>query len=97
MSNGRSREDAAREAAADARARLDQMREEAGMPLRGDEIAQRAGGETPIGEDPPLDWRLTPRNVALQIGAVALFAGVVWFLAMLVYDSVAALFAHYGG
>jgi len=31
-------------------------------------------------EDPPLDWSPTPLNITLQILAVALFIGVVWFI-----------------
>lgn len=80
--------------AAEARARLDQIREEGGMPRRGDEIAARSGPGADGGEgrvDPPLDWRLTPRNVILQILAVAAFVAAVWFLVALVTDSWMAL------
>jgi len=62
----------------DAQARLDQMRHEAGGALTGDELRRRAGLEPE--EDPPLDWRMTPLNVTLQLLAVALFLAVVWFL-----------------
>ena len=77
---------------AEARARLDQIREEAGMPRRGDELAARSGRRDESG-DPPLDWRLTPRNVILQLAAVALFIAVVWFLVALITDSWTALLA----
>lgn len=78
------------EAAAEARARLDQIREEAGMPRRGDELARSRGGED--SGDPPLDWRLTPRNVILQIIAVGAFAAAIWFLFALLTDSWSAVF-----
>ena len=41
---------------------------------------------------PPLDWRVTPRNVILQLGAVALFLGVFWFLWDLMISGFAVLF-----
>ena len=81
----------ANETTAAARAKLDQLREEAGMPLRGDELSHRVGGEEGSNE-PPLDWRLTPRNVILQLAAIALFVAVVWFLITLVADSLSVLF-----
>ena len=88
------------DSAADAQARLDQIREEAGMPRRGDELARRAreagGGEDASDyRDPPLDWRLTPRNVLLQLLAAGLFIAVVWFFVALLTDSWSALLGHY--
>ncbi|MEM9724095.1 MAG: hypothetical protein AAF909_01370 [Pseudomonadota bacterium] len=84
-----------------ARAKLDQLREEAGMPLRGDELAARraapdSGARTGAEDDdpradPPLDWRMTPRNVVLQLAAIALFIGVAWFLISLAGDGIRAL------
>jgi len=65
----------------DAQARLDQLRHEAGGALTGREVRKRHGldpNETM--EDPPLDWRPTPLNITLQILAVALFLGVVYFI-----------------
>lgn len=79
------------EATAEAQARLDQIREEGGMARRGDELAARRSGEKDDHEsafsDPPLDWRLTPYNIVMQLAAVALFIGVVWYLVSLVIDS----------
>ncbi|MEL6318351.1 MAG: hypothetical protein AAFR16_12025 [Pseudomonadota bacterium] len=83
------------ETVAQARAKLDQVREEAGMPLRGDELAARRAPTPSRGEDlngdPPLDWRMTPRNIALQLGAIALFVAVCWFLIQLATDGIRAL------
>lgn len=78
----------------EAQARLDQLREEAGMPRRGDELAQRGAAQTGEADDPPLDWRLTPRNVILQVIAVALFLGAVWLLYSIVADAVGLLFSR---
>jgi hypothetical protein len=65
----------------EAQARLDQMRHEAGGALTGEEVRARAGIESDDPpEDPPLDWRMTPMNVAIQAVVIALFLGVVWFL-----------------
>lgn len=78
---------------ADAQARLDQLRHEAGGVLTGREVRERWGIDDKEGlEDPPLDWRLTPRNIVLQLLAVVLFALVVWFLVSLALGGVAALF-----
>ncbi len=76
-----------------AQAALDQTRHQAGGALSGGEVRKRWGMdklEDP--KDPPLDWRLTPRNVILQLLAVALFIGVVWFIVALVTDSLGVLF-----
>ena len=65
----------------DAQARLDQMRHEAGGALTGAEARQRAGLDpNEASDDPPLDWRMTPLNVTLQLLAVALFLSVLWFV-----------------
>jgi len=65
----------------DAQATLDRMRHEAGGALTGAE-ARRGAGLDPneAQDDPPLDWRMTPLNVTLQVLAVALFLFVLWFL-----------------
>jgi len=77
----------------DAQARLDQMRHEAGGALTGAEARKRAGlNPNEAQEDPPLDWRMTPANVTLQILAVALFLFVVWFLVTTFAGGVGALF-----
>ncbi len=66
---------------ADAMAKLDQMRHEAGGALTGREARQRAGLDpNEANEDPPLDWRMTPRNVVIQALVIALFLVVLWFL-----------------
>ena len=94
MANGsddrlKSDEDRGREA----HAALDQARHHAGGALSGREVRKRWGMEKlEDPEDPPLDWRLTPRNVILQLLAVALFIGVVWFFIALITDSLGALF-----
>lgn len=77
----------------EAQAALDQTRHQAGGALSGHEVRKRWGMdklESP--DDPPLDWRLTPRNVILQLLAVALFIGIVWFFVALITDSLGALF-----
>lgn len=86
----RARADA--EATADAQARLDQIRHQSGGFLYGREILSRMG-EDPTKEEgaPPLDWRLTPRNVILQLLAVAAFVGAIWFMGALLFDSWRAL------
>lgn len=97
---GRSTDVRAAEAArvaADAQAKLDQVRHEAGGAITGPEHRVREGvsAEERV-EDPPLDWRLTPRNVILQALALAIFAGLVWFLYTLVSDSLGVLFSTVG-
>ncbi|MEO1329160.1 MAG: hypothetical protein AAFW46_05825 [Pseudomonadota bacterium] len=89
---GRSRPPAD-ERATEAQAALDQLRTQAGGALSGSELKRRFGLEEG-GEDdaPPLDWRLTPRNVILQLGAIALFVAAIWFLGALVTDGVSSLF-----
>ena len=74
----------------DAQARLDQLRHEAGGALTGREVRSRAGLDPDEVEgDPPLDWRATPLNIALQLLAIALFLGVTWFI-------VSAFFGGFG-
>ena len=46
---------------------------------------------------PPLDWRMTPRNIALQILAILAFIAVVWFMATLMFDGVASVFSFVTG
>ena len=65
----------------DAQARLDQLRHESGGALTGREVRKRAGLDpNDVNEDPPLDWRATPLNIALQALAIALFLAVIWFV-----------------
>jgi len=65
----------------DAQARLDQLRHEGGGALTGQEVRKRHGLDpNEASQDPPLDWSPTPLNVTLQVLAVALFLGVVWFV-----------------
>lgn len=65
----------------DAQARLDQLRHEGGGALTGQELRKRQGLDpSQANEDPPLDWSPTPLNITLQVLAVALFIGVVWFI-----------------
>ena len=65
----------------DAQARLDQLRHEGGGALTGHEVRKRHGLDPrEASEDPPLDWSPTPLNITLQVLAVALFLGVVWFI-----------------
>ncbi len=79
------------ERARDAQAALDAMRHEAGGTLTPEELRERHGIEDP-GEEVPLDWRLTPANVILQVLAAAAFLAVVGFLGWLVWDGVRAIF-----
>lgn len=93
----RSEDVRAREAArvaADAQAKLDQVRHEAGGAITGAEHRMREGvtAEERV-DEPPLDWRLTPRNVILQLLALAIFGAIVWFLVSLVSDSLSVLFS----
>lgn len=79
----------------EAQAALDQLRTQAGGALSGSEIAKRLGlGAIDDNNAPPLDWRLTPRNVILQLLAVGLFAGAVWLMATLLIDGVSAIYNH---
>ena len=79
----------------DAHATLDRARHEAGGALTGGEVRQRAGMDPrEASDDPPLDWRMTPRNVALQLLALAVFVGVVWFLVTAVTGGVGELFSR---
>lgn len=84
--------DRGREVAEEAQARLDEIRHLGGMPLTGEELARRQGENEPGVPPPPLDWRLTPKNVVLQLLAAALFAAVVWFLISLTTDNLRAIF-----
>lgn len=80
-----------------AQASLDQVRHQAGGALSGDEVAERAGlAPEHRMEDPPLDWRLTPRNVLLQIVGLVLFVVAVWFIIDLAVSGVWALFGGGG-
>lgn len=77
----------------DARAQLDALRHQAGDALTGNEVRARhdlAGDEDT--DEPPLDWRLTPRNVAIQFVVIAVFAAAAVFLGWLVWDGVSAIF-----
>ena len=77
----------------DARAVLDAARHEAGGALTGREVRERAGQDPDEASgDPPLDWRMTPRNVALQALALAVFVAVVWFLVAAATGGVGDLF-----
>lgn len=79
----------------DAQAVLDQMRHEAGGALTGAEARQRAGLDPDEAEgDPPLDWRMTPLNVTLQLLAVAFFLFVLWFMVTTFAGGVEALFSQ---
>ena len=65
----------------DAQAKLDQLRHEGGGALTGAEVRKRHGLDPrEASQDPPLDWSPTPLNITLQILAVALFIGVIWFI-----------------
>ncbi len=84
--------------AAEAQDRLDRLRQEAGGALSGRDVARIAGSRRDkqplVDEDaPPLDWRPTPRNIALQILAVALFLFVMWYLIDLFVSGVEAIFS----
>ncbi len=93
MNAGRSDGGRDAETTADAKARLDAMRQEAGGALAGEEIRQRRGLDPAGGsEDPPLDYRLTPVNVLLQLLAAGVFLAVVGFLGWLFWDGVGVLF-----
>ena len=60
----------------DAQAALDQALHQSGGALSGEELARRLGVE-PDPDAPPLDWRMTPKNVILQLLAVLLFVGAI--------------------
>ncbi len=80
--------------AADAQAELDRLRHESGGALTGQELRDREGlTEDDVMPVPDLDWRLTPRNIALQLLGLILFGAVVWFLVDLMVDSWGALLA----
>ena len=75
----------------EARARLDQMRGQAGGALSGREIAKRYKLLEGDEGAPPLDWRLTPRNVLLQILAVVAFCAALWLMGSLMFTGFAIL------
>lgn len=88
---------AAREAA-DAQARLDQLRGEGGGALGGRELSRRLGlrrREEPVEDEdaPPLDWRMTPLNVAIQLLAIIAFVGALWFMIDLMLSGFGELFS----
>lgn len=77
-----------------AQATLDALRHEAGGALTGPELLARQGkNPRDFSDDPPLDWRLTPRNILLQGAALIVFLLVVRFLVLLVWDSLQTVFA----
>ena len=80
------------ERSAEAQAALDQMRVQAGGALSGRELGDRLGRRDHTDDHaPPLDWRLTPRNVALQVLAVALFLAAGWLMLSLMTDGVVSM------
>lgn len=78
--------------AEDARARLEQMRQEGGGMIGGFLARVRVKAEEEEGA-PPLDWRMTPRNIILQLLAILLFLGVAWFLIDLFINGVVTIFS----
>ena len=89
------------ERSAEAQAALDQLRTQAGGALSGDEVEDRlrrhgAHDKADPGE-PPLDWRMTPKNILMQVLAVALFIGVVWFMISLMFDGMGSIFSYVTG
>lgn len=78
-----------------AKARLDQMRTEAGGALSGKELRERAGLDPEEANDPPpLDWSPTPINIALQAIAIAVFLAVVWFVATRFFGGMTEIFTR---
>ncbi|MCI4660731.1 MAG: hypothetical protein MRY63_02770 [Neomegalonema sp.] len=81
----------------DAQAELDQIREQAGGALSGRERAQRLGLDPDDTlADPPLDKRLTARNILLQGLALLLFLAVMGFMLGGMYEGLASLFERTG-
>lgn len=85
------------EAARDAQARLDQLRHEAGGALDGAEARERAGLDpAQANPDPPLDWRMTPRNILLNLLAIGVFLAVAAFVVQTFLGGFDALIQHVG-
>lgn len=81
----------------DAQAELDALRHQAGGALTGSELRSRKGmAPDDSMESPPLDWRLTPTNVILQLLVIGIFMCVVGFLGWLAWDGVSAVFGFLG-
>ncbi len=45
----------------------------------------------PFRKDPPLDWRLTPKNILIQVLALAVFLGAIAILGWIMWDAVKAV------
>lgn len=87
----------AREAAANLRAMEQQGGVFAAAPglKPGVDVNQTDGaGHATAADPPPLDWRLTPMNVILQLGALALFGGAVWIIGSIFVDGFQAVFGR---
>lgn len=85
------------EAEREAQAVLDQVRTQAGGALSGRELRRRFDLEGEGADNsPPLDWRLTPRNILLQLGAALLFLAALGFMISLMVGGVSALFQTVG-
>ncbi|MEL6317322.1 MAG: hypothetical protein AAFR16_06745 [Pseudomonadota bacterium] len=83
----------------EAQAALDRLRHQAGGVLTGPEVARRHGidPKESVGDAPPLDWRMTPRNILLQLAAIAAFVGVMGFLVFLMVDGWLVVFDDLSG
>ena len=92
------RSDPRQDEARDAQALLDQLRHEAGGALTGAEARARAGLDPEeVDPDPPLDWRMTPRNILLNLLAIAVFVAAAAFLILLVFDGWSAILGRGSG
>ncbi len=92
------RSDPRQDEARDAQALLDQLRHEAGGALTGAEARARAGLDPEeVDPDPPLDWRMTPRNILLNLLAIAVFVAAAAFLLLLVFDGWSAILGRGAG
>jgi len=76
----------------EAQVALDQIRYQAGGALTGEEVRERWGDDAEGGlPDPELDWSLTPKNIIMQLFALIMFIGVVYFLINMLLGSWGAL------
>ena len=79
-----------------AQADLDAVLHQSGGALSGEELRARAGDGQEAWPTPPLDTRLTFRNIVLQLAAIVLFIGVMWFMIDVFFSGLIAAARYVG-